>query len=408
MLFNSIAQGQTNGINASAHLNKPYVILISLDGYRWDYTQRFQPPNLLRLIGEGVQAEGLIPCFPSKTYPNHYSIATGLTPEHHGLVDNSFFDPAHQAVYRMSDRKIVEDSSWYGGTPLWVNAEKAGMVAASFFFVASETAIQGIRPSHWHKYDGKVPNAQRVAQALDWLRLPAEQRPHLITLYFSDMDDVGHAYGPKRDEKLREKLLALDTTLGTLFRGIKALNLPVYTFIVSDHGMAEVPVDHFLPIDPLLDEERYKVVDNGALAHVYLRDSIDVDAVFAQLKAQEKHFRVYRSTEFPFYEGNRNDPRLGELILLTEFPYYFSDASRLAQMRRADNPVRGEHGFDPAHQDLHGIFYAHGPGIKAGLSIPRFRNVHIYPLICQILGLSLPEAGIDGDPKVLAPILKNP
>lgn len=408
LLIGSTAQGQSKGVNSSAHLDKPYVILISLDGYRWDYTQRFEPPNLQRLITEGTKAEGLIPCFPSKTFPNHYSIATGLTPEHHGLVDNSFFDPAHNAVYRINDRKVVEDSSWYGGTPLWVNAEQAGMVAASYFFVGSETAVQGVRSSHWRKYDGSVPNAQRVAQTLDWLRLPLEQRPHLITLYFSDMDDVGHAYGPKHDEKLREKLTALDANLGVLFEGVKELELPVYIFIVSDHGMMEVPVEHFLPIDPLLDEERYRVVNNGALAHVYLRDSSDVEAVFAQMKAQEKHFQVYRSTEFPHYEGNRQDPRLGQLILTTDFSYYFTDARRLAQMRRSGNPVRGEHGFDPAHQDLHGIFYAHGPGIKAGLSIPRFRNVHIYPLICQILGLPLPEAGIDGDPKVLAPILKNP
>ncbi len=408
LLSDSLAWGQASGVNATAHLDKPYVILISLDGYRWDYTQRFQPPNLLRLIEEGVQAEGLIPCFPSKTFPNHYSIATGLTPEHHGLVDNAFFDPARNATYQIRDRKVVEDGTWYGGTPLWVNAEQAGMVAASFFFVGSEADVQGIWPSYWQKYDGSVPNAQRVAQVLDWLRLPEAQRPHLITLYFSDMDDTGHAFGPNRDDKLQESLLALDEILGGLFRGIQDLGLPVNTFIVSDHGMAEVPVDHFFPIDPLLDEERYQVVNNGPLAHVYLRDSTDIGLVLAQLEAQEGLFQAYRRSDFPYYEGNRDDPRLGDLILLTDFPYYFSDARRLGMMRRSDNPVRGEHGFDPAHLDMHGIFYAQGPNIQAGLTIPRFSNVHIYPLICHILDLPLPEAGIDGDFSVLAPILKKP
>lgn len=408
LLSGSLAWGQAAGLNAPDQLDKPYVILISLDGYRWDYTRRFEPPNLSRLIEEGVQAEGLIPCFPSKTFPNHYSIATGLRPEHHGLVDNAFFDPTRNTTYQIRNREVVEDGTWYGGTPLWVNAEQAGMVAASFFFVGSEADVQGIRPSYWQRYDGSVPNPKRVAQVLDWLRLPETQRPHLITLYFSDMDDTGHAFGPNRDDKLRESLLALDETLGELFRGVQDLGLPVYTFIVSDHGMADVPLDHFLPIDPLLDEARYQVVNNGPLAHLYLRDSTDAAQVLAQLKAQEDHFKVYALADFPFYEDKGDDPRLGDLILMTDFPYYFTDARRLGMMRRSDNPVRGEHGFDPALMDMHGIFYAQGPEIKAGLTIPRFSNVHIYPLICRILGLPLPEAGIDGDSAVLAPILKKP
>lgn len=389
--------------NAPQQLDKPYVILISLDGYRWDYTARFQPPNLSRLIAQGVQAEGLIPCFPSKTYPNHYSIATGMTPERHNLVDNSYFDPEKGEMYTMSKRRLVEDGSWYGGIPIWVQAEKEGMVSASFFFVGSEADIQGIRPTYWYTYDGSVPEMIRVQQALDWLRLPAEIRPHLISMYFSNMDDAGHRFGPNNDAKLSEALMSLDTALGRLFDGVDSLGLPVHFIIVSDHGMAEVAPEQFLPIDPLLNDSLYTTANNGALAHFYLRPGADPDSVFQALQARATHARIYKTQDFPHYHNNIGNPRLGDFIALPDFPYYYSDLRRMSLLRRGG--PKGEHGFDPAITDLHGIFYAQGPLLKSGLTLPRFQNVHIYPLICRLLGLSIPP-DIDGRPEVLAPALR--
>ena len=155
--------------NNNEHLKKPYVILISLDGYRYDYTERFQPPNLSRFIKEGVQAESMLPCFPSKTFPNHYSIATGMRPENHGLINNTFYDPEKDAIYKISDRKKVTDGSWYSGTPIWVQAARAGMVTASYFFVGSEADVQGVRPTYYYPYDGSVANQERTRQVVEWL-----------------------------------------------------------------------------------------------------------------------------------------------------------------------------------------------------------------------------------------------
>jgi predicted AlkP superfamily pyrophosphatase or phosphodiesterase len=326
-----------------------------------------------------------------------------MTPERHNLVDNSYFDPEKGEMYTMSKRQLVGDGSWYGGTPIWVQAEKEGMVSASFFFVGSEADIQGIRPTYWYSYDGGIPEMRRVQQALDWLRLPAQVRPHLITMYFSNMDDAGHSYGPNNDAKLREALMRLDTALGKLFNEVDSLGLPIHFIIVSDHGMAEVGPDQFLPIDPLRNDSLYITVNNGALAHFYLRPQAHPDSVFQYLQSQAVHARIYKTQDFPHYRANIDNPRLGDFIALPDFPYYYTDLRSMRFLRRGG--AKGEHGFDPAITDLHGIFYAQGPLLKAGLTLPRFQNVHIYPLICQLLGLSVPS-GIDGRPEVLAPALR--
>src|SRR5687767_8370331 len=178
----------SGGINRAEHLAKPSLVLLSFDGFRADYLNRFDLPNFRRFIARGTRADAMRPVFPSTTFPNHYSLVTGLHPGHHGIVENGFFDPARNAAYSFRNEATVTDGSWYGGEPIWVTAERQGMVAASFFWPGSEAAIKGVRPTSWNKYDGTIPNADRVATVLEWLRRPAEQRPHVITLYFSDVD----------------------------------------------------------------------------------------------------------------------------------------------------------------------------------------------------------------------------
>jgi predicted AlkP superfamily pyrophosphatase or phosphodiesterase len=383
-----------------------YLLLISLDGFRWDYAERFQPPNLIKFISSGVQAESMLSSFPSKTFTNHYTIATGMYPNNHGLVDNSFFDSDKNLVFGMGKRELVEDGSWYGGTPIWVQAAKAGMPTASFFFVGSEADVQGVRPTYFYRYDGAIPNDQRVQQVLDWLKLPPAERPRIITLYFSDMDDVGHRHGPNDDDKLREKLLALDASLGRLFEGIDATGLPVNVVIVSDHGMSPISVSQLLPIEQLEDNERYKTVNNGALAHIYLNSGTDGEAVYRDLKAMEKNYRVYRTAEVPYFETPPTNPRWGEFIAIPDEGYYFVNARTMGFRKTGGQAEIGEHGFDPERREMHGIFYAKGPALKAGTTIPSFKNIHVYPLMCRILGLDIP-LDIDGNPEVLDGVLRR-
>ena len=389
---------------------EPIVILISLDGFRYDYVERFQPENLSRFIAEGTSAKGLIPSFPTKTFPNHYTIATGMLPEHHGLVDNAFYEPAKNQVYTMGNRDIVQDGYWYGGTPIWVLAEQQGIKAASYFFVGTEAPIQGVRPSYYYDYDGGVPNLTRIAKVFDWLRLPAAERPRLITLYFSDMDDTGHRYGPNNDLELKKTLNRLDHELGALFEGLESFDLPIHVVLVSDHGMAPVNKDHLIPLDQLTEGISARVVNNGALAHLHLEDPKKKKEVIKLLLGRNQHITVDDLTTTANYSDLAAFPqRKGDLLILPKEGYYLADASGM--MRYQTNAARfqtetfGEHGFTPRYEDMRGIFYAKGPQIKEGLKVEPFQNIHIYPLLCHILGLPVP-AGTDGKLEVLLPVLK--
>lgn len=387
------------------------VILISLDGFRYDYVERFQPENLSRFIRSGTAAKGLIPSFPSKTFPNHYTIATGMKPEHHGVVDNTFYNPEKDQVYSIGNREVVTDGSWYGGTPLWVLAEQNGMKAASYFFVGSEAAIQGVRPSYYYDYDGNVPNLTRVAKVFNWLQLPDDKRPQMITLYFSDMDNVGHAYGPSNDKEIKQRLDRLDRELGALFEGLKSFDMPIHVILVSDHGMVDVPRSQLINLEPLVEGLDARVVNSGALTHLHLQDPSEKEKYQKLIESRGEHIHVIDIEDRAYYEDlSLHRDLMGDLLIIPDLGYYLTDSrglfryqNRAASMK---TEVFGEHGFSPDYQEMQGIFYAAGPGIKSGEVIEPFSNIHIFPLICELLGLPIPE-NIDGKLEVLEPILNT-
>ena len=379
--------------------DKPYVLLISLDGFRYDYAERDHAANLLAFAKSGVTAKALIPSFPTTTFPNHYTIVTGLYPAHHGIVDNSFWDPERGAGFKSSSLASSTDGMWWGGTPLWVLAEQQGMRAASFFWVGSDAEVQHTRPTYYYKYDGKIPNERRVAQVVQWLKLPKPQRPHFITLYFSDVDHEGHQFGPDAPQT-HEAVKTIDTLLGKLFGEVRALGLPLDIFVVSDHGMASVTGD--IDMSKMANLQGVETVSNATDFKFYSSDSKRIDRLYSELHGRDPRLEVYRRSEIPerlHYSGN---PRIGDLVALAVTPVVLHLAPRLGQTE-----PRGMHGYDVARMpEMRGIFYAAGPDLKAGLTIEEFQNIHIYPLIAHILGLTAP-AGIDGQFSVLAPILKN-
>lgn len=391
---------------------EPIVILISLDGFRYDYVERFHPENLEKFISSGTAAKSLIPSFPSKTFPNHYSIATGMKPEHHGLIDNGFYNPKRDQEYHHNNPTYSKDGSWYGGTPLWVLAEQNGLKAASYFFVGSEADVQGVRPSYYFDYDGKVKNLTRVSQVFDWLQLPEEEMPRMITLYFSDMDGTGHSYGPTNDEKLGERLEKLDRVLGALFEGVKSLDLDVNIFVVSDHGMKEIPYENFLVLDEITSGIEGRIVNNGAIAHIYLDHPDQKKKAIKKLNKQSGPFKVVDVSDLEYYQDiSLHGDLIGDLLILPDLGYYLANNKAglspvKSNMEKAGSIYYGGHGFSPEFQEMHGIFYANGPHIKEGLTVDSFQNIHIYPLICKILGLPIP-AEIDGKLSVLEPILKD-
>jgi predicted AlkP superfamily pyrophosphatase or phosphodiesterase len=405
-------QAQSGGINSPEHLDKPVVVLIAIDGYRYDYTDRFQPPNLMALYQRGARAQALLPPFPSKTFPSHYTIATGMYPMAHGLINNHYYDASIDRDYSYNNRQVSLDSVWYAGTPIWVNAEKQGMVSASYFFVGTEAPVQGIQPTYYYDYDGTVPNIERVRQVIEWLVWPEEKRPHFITLYFSDVDDAGHRYGAHNDEKLREAIMAVDQVLGTLFNAVKQMQLPVNFVVVSDHGMVDISKERLINLDSLGLPPSWKVINNGALAHIYVPAEQSTKAAWKQLRKLKGPFTVrpIAKTEYRPGKNKLHLGRLGDFLIEPELGWYLTNTAGLARYERAartlQTEVFGEHGYSPKYSEMHGIFYAQGPNILEGMEIPAFESIHIYPFICEILGLPVP-ANVKGQLQVLQPILKD-
>jgi predicted AlkP superfamily pyrophosphatase or phosphodiesterase len=397
-------EAQTQGVNAPAQRDKPYVILISFDGFRPEYLQRLDLPNFERIWRNGVRSTGMLPVFPSKTFPNHYSIATGMYAETHGLVGNRYWDPARGAGYSMSDTLTVLDGSWYRGEPIWVTAEKQGMVAASYFWVASEAAIGGVRPTFTKTFDTRVRNFARVDSVLTWLALPAERRPHMVTMYFSDTDGAAHDHGPFSPQ-LDSAAARVDSALGRLLNGVEALPLRdrVYFILVSDHGMSETSPRWYAALDTLIDLEGVRVVDPGPNVNLHVSGGRDrARALRDSINRRMRHGRAFLREEIPRHLRYSRDPRIGDIMVLMD------DHFQVGRAGRAPREGSANHGWDPVVVPaMLATFVARGPGIPRGKVIGSFENVDIYPYITELLGLR-PASGIDGKRGRLAAMIRRP
>ena len=393
-----IVSGRTNRPN---QLKKPYIILISADGFRYDLADKYQAKNLIRLRSSGVTAEYMQPVFPSLTFPNHYSIATGDYPSHDGIVDNNFYDPARDRIYRMSNKKGVADSSWYGGTPLWVLAENQGMLSASFYWVGAEAAIRGVRPTYYYKFNSLISMKDRIQDVRNWLSLPEEKRPHLITFYIPDVDHEEHLHGV--DSKQAEDAVHyVDRSIAHLVSSIDSLNLPVSYIFLSDHGMVNIDTMHSVSLPKAIDTSRFVIVNSEVVVHMYARNPADISPTYKKLKSAAKDYDAYLATQMParWHYSKKDDRynRIGDIVLVSRAPKVFNLTARHL------DPAT--HGFDPALRVMHATFYAWGPAFRKNLKIHGFENIHVYPLIADILQLKVTEP-VDGNLKVLKPILKG-
>jgi predicted AlkP superfamily pyrophosphatase or phosphodiesterase len=383
----------SGGVNRPEHRGKPHVILVSFDGFRADYLDRFDLPNFARVQARGTRAEALRPVFPSMTFPNHYSLVTGLHPGRHGIVGNSFYDPVRQERYAMGDAATVQDGTWYGGEPIWVTAETQGMVSACYFWPGSEAAIKGVRPTYYKPFDDKVTNATRIDTVLEWLRLPDERRPHLITLYFSDVDSASHSRSISSPQ-IEEAAQSVDRALGALLDGVDALSIRdrIVLLLTSDHGMVDTSASRTISLADLIDTKDVHASYGGPVASLHVtggetRGRAVRDAINAKLE----HGRAYLRHEIPERHRFGGDPRAGDVVVIMEESWTLSTSNR----RAARAEAWGAHGWDPALASMRAIFVAAGPGIRAGARIGEVRNVDLYPLMTELLGLR-PAANIDG------------
>lgn len=401
---------KTNSI-ANQVSEKNYVLLVSFDGFRYDYPEKFNLTNFQKLKEKSSFAKGMIPSFPSKTFPNHYTIITGMYPGNHGLVDNRFFSKTQNKIYSIPDRSAVQNASFYGGIPLWQWLQQHGIKTASYFWVGSEAPITGQYPTYWKTYDSKVAYSDRISQVMDWFRLPEKERPQFVTLYFEFIDHAGHHTGTNSEE-LRKELQKADELLGQIMKGVEESNLPITTIITSDHGMVDMKSEGDKIIYTKQLEEKYKhradFINNGMHCQIYLKNPKDKDSLYQELRKEfsgKNFIKVYKKQETPANWHYRNHENIGDLLIITDAPYYMVKDQNDFWAKKEGN--WGTHGYDPyTTPEMMAIFYAFGNKIKENNEIQPFENVHIYPLVNKILGVGNPK-NIDGKTEVLSSVLKS-
>jgi alkaline phosphatase D len=390
-----------NGPNAPSQIQKHYVVLVSLDGFRYDYAKKYEARHILALAKSGASApDGMIPSYPSVTFPNHYTIVTGLYPEHHGIVAMSFYDPVRKQKYAYNDATTVTDGSWYGGTPLWSLAEKEGMRSACFFWPGSEAEIAGERPTYYLKYEDAYPDEKRIDQVIAWLGLPEEKRPHFITLYYPNVDHAGHKFGPDAPET-RDAVRHVDMLIGELSQRLNKTHLPIDLIVVSDHGM-EATKGGWINLDTFADLTNFETA--GTL--LYGKDEAATEKAYQQLKSASGDFKVYRRAHVPAVLDYNQSAREGDPVIVPTGPFSIR-AHAPSDPAKDYPPNKGSHGYDPREMpDMKAIFYATGPDIKKGATLRPFENVNIYSFIAELLQLEAPAT--DGKLSVLQGVLKNP
>ncbi len=374
----------------------PYVLLISFDGFRADYLDWYKPQHFRALAAEGVSAEHMQPVFVTKTFPNHYTLATGMYIENHGLIDNYFYDEKFDETYRLSDRGKVEDARFYGGEPIWVTAEKQGVRAASMFWVGSEAAVGGVHPSIWKRYDHHMPFYDRVDSVATWFSLPENRRPHLVTLYFHEPDETSHRFGVRSPET-ESKIAALDSLLGYILSTMKALEIypQLNIIVVSDHGMTDLTPVQTINLTDYVDLTGITQERAGPFSFLYPVKGRAARRLVRRLD-RIPHLTAYRKEDIPERYHYRNHYRIKDVLLVADEGWSILDKTKGDDPEYAAGLTRGAtHGYDNQLRSMQAIFLADGPAFRDGYRRDEIQNIMIYPIIARILGLR-PNPEADG------------
>ena len=379
-------------------LAKKTTIVISCDGFRWDYSEMYDTPFLDLMARQGVKGE-LVPSFPSKTFPNHYTLATGLRPEHHGIIANSFLNRATGARFSLSNPKTKYDARFYHGEPLWLTAQRQGLHTAVFYWPGSDVAVGGHYPDIWHSYDEKphLTFTQRVDGIMQ--QLTAKKSPDLIMAYFEEPDASGHSYGPQA-KQTRAAVENIDSLLGSLWTRIGKAGLQdqVNLVVVSDHGMAWFTPSRQITVGRYLHKDWYQSIEGNLPANIYAAQRWQQDSIVAAL-SHVAHLHVWRKADIPQWLHYQSDPNIGDVLVLPDEGFLFTDETC---------HDGGVHGFDPAYSDMHALFRAMGPDVRVGENIGAFSNTAVYALVCRLLGISpAPNDGMEDYRRIAIKMFKD-
>lgn len=381
--------------------NPKPVLLVSFDGFSEGYIERNETPNFDRLIENGVQAEYMIPVFPTKTFPNHYTIATGLYAENHGIIANGFYDEKLDAQFRFGPLEGPNDERWWGGEPIWITAEKQGLTSATFFWPGSEASIDGVQSTKWVQYDESVPKKARIDSILTWMDPNGSVQADFGSLYFSLVDHAGHDYGPN-SPKTDLAIQQADSLLGYLLNGMDAHGLAdeLNLIVTSDHGMAELSSERVIFLDELIDLDDVELIDWTPVAMIQPDDG-ETEKVYQALKENENNYRVFLKDELPDHYHFSDHYRIPEIIMIADVGYTITSRDFFENR----GVMGGTHGFDYTAPEMRTIFIAQGPAFKSGELVEPFQSVHIYELMCKILGID--PAQNDGNFEEINSLLKE-
>ncbi|MCQ8878249.1 ectonucleotide pyrophosphatase/phosphodiesterase [Pseudoalteromonas shioyasakiensis] len=372
------------------------VVLISLDGFRWDYIEKHGAKNIAKIAQQGVRGLKMRPVYPTKTFPNHLSIITGLLPINHGVVDNRFCDSERNECYSMGKGK--DDSTWFNGIPLWNLASMQGLKSATYFWPESDARFNGMLPDYYYHYSKHSDYQNRVDQIVQWLTLPKAQRPRLVISYFSLVDSMGHEFGPDA-KQTQAAVHQLDELIGQLHSRINALSLNANLVLVSDHGMSKVDPEQSIPLNSLPEDDAFMVKNTGPRVLIYANNKTTQGQITAYKKrlaeAAKGRYTVLTDSQRDEYHYPSNG-RTGDIILQTTAPRAFSNEGKVNYL--------GTHGY-AYNDDMAATFIANGPAFKQSLVIDEVNNLDVYPLIAKVLGIKI-LSQIDSDGKTLQPALK--
>ena len=388
------------GCTADSERSAKKLLLVSVDGFRADYMHLYNTSHLDELAENGVKAEYMIPVFPTKTFPNHYSIATGLYAENSGIISNNMYDEEFDEYYSLANRQAVQSAKWYEGEPIWVTAEKQGIPTAPLFWPGSEAPIGGSYASRWAPYDDELPYKARVDSVLHWLDIEDEPAPQFMALYFSKADTYGHRYGPESDSVARA-VEEIDGHIGYLIKELRDRELSddLNIIIVSDHGMATTSKEKVILLDNLIPLDDVEIVDLAPVTAIRTSEENQMK-IYEQLKTKEEHFNVYLKSELPERWNYKHHKRVQNITLVAYSGYTVTTSDRFQE----DNFPGGNHGYAPESEEMRSFFLASGPGFKVGYRSDPFQSIHLYELMAHLLQIE--PAPNDGTLDSLKMILK--
>ncbi len=350
-------------------------IVVSLDAFRWDYPTIYNTPWLDSIAANGVAAT-MVPSYPSSTFPNHFTLATGLVPDHHGIVNSQFWAPEKGELFSMGDSATRYNPYYFGGEPIWVTAKKQGVKSASIYWVGSDVAIQGLYPDYYLRWDNepRLTYPQRVEEALRIAKLPESERPSLLMVYFDEPDWTTHHYGPIAQES-EAVIEELDSLMGILYRGLKELDYGVNLIVTSDHGMTEISDEKFISIEQTVNPDWVERIVSTNPTSIFCKEGCR-DSLFEQL-SKVKHISVWRKEEVPAHLNYGTSNHLGDIIVAPDLGWQFATTPR---------GLNGAHGYDINEPDMQIIFRACGPDFKRGYTLPHtFSNVDLYSILAELL-----------------------